>query len=130
MFKSLLAFFVTLTFPTLVFGAGIVPCNPKIVNGKLVDECSFCEIGELIKNTSDWFVIVAGIFVTLVIIVAGLWMGMSVGNSSAKGWAKKTISTAIIGYIILLASWMLVDTLIKFIIPGSSFGAWNALFCV
>jgi len=120
---------ILFTFPVLVFAQGIVPCNPKTVDGKLVDNCGFCQVGQLITNTFDWFVMIAGIFVVLVIIVAGLILGASVGNVSAMATARKSIATAVIGYIILLASWMIVDTFVKFLIPGSSYGVHNELMC-
>ncbi|MEZ4195270.1 MAG: hypothetical protein R3B53_02630 [Candidatus Paceibacterota bacterium] len=122
-------FFVLLVFPALSLAAGIVPCDPKVVDGKMVNECGFCEFGQLIKNGFDWFVLVSGVFVVLTIVVAGLWMGTAVGNVSAKTGARKIISTAIVGYMILLASWMIVDTFLKLIIPGSEYGVWNALMC-
>ncbi len=127
--SKVIAFFIILVFPVLSFAAGLVPCDPKVVDGKMVNECGFCEFGQLIKNGFDWLVMVSGFFVVLTIIVAGLWMGSSVGNVSAKTGARKIISTALVGYVILLASWMIVDTFLKLIIPGSNYGAWNGLMC-
>jgi hypothetical protein len=124
----LLAFVLPL-LPAVALAQGIVPCNPKTVNGKIVNDCGFCQAGQLIKNLSDWVVIVAGVVVVLIIIYAGLKMVLSVGNVSAKSEARKLIATGVIGYIILLASWMIVDVFIKFLIPGSSYGVANPLIC-
>lgn len=116
--------------PTLTLAQGIVPCNPKVEGGKLVNNCGFCQAGQLIKNFSDWAVGVFGIVVILIIIYAGVRMVLSVGNVSAKSEARKLIAQAVIGYIILLAAWMIVDVFLKFFIPGSSYGVANPLMCV
>ena len=118
-----------LSLPAVISAQGIVPCNPKMVDGKIVDNCGFCQVGQLVKNGFDWTVSVFGIVVVLLIIYAGLKMVLSVGNVSAKSEARRLIATAIIGYIILLAAWMLVDDFLKFFIPGSSYGVANPLMC-
>lgn len=126
---KLSTFFTLLSFPVLTLAAGIVPCNPKIENGVLVDQCGFCEVGKLVKSSFDWFVLLAGIFVVIAIMLAGIWMVVSVGNVSAKNGARKIISSALIGYAMLLGAWMIVDTFLKFLVPGSDYGAWNSLMC-
>jgi len=115
--------------PLISSAASIVPCNPKIVNGVMVDNCGICEAGKLLLNVSDWLVMVSGILVVLIIIGGGLILVVSTGNVSAKGSARKLISTALIGYAILLGAWILVDTFMKFLIPGSSYGLNHPLIC-
>ncbi len=120
---------VLFLFPLLTKAAGLVPCEPSVLNGKIVNECGFCQVGSLIKNVADWIGVVSGFIVVLVIIYAGLRMVYSIGNVSAKTDARRLISTAVIGYVIILGSWMLVDTFVKFLIPGSSYGINNPLIC-
>ena len=86
-------------------------------------------MGQLIDNVADWFVAVGGILVVLIIIGGGLMLVVSAGNVSAKMGARKIITTAVIGYAILLGAWMIVDTFLKFLIPGSSYGVANPLIC-
>ena len=116
-------------FPLLTSAAGLVSCEPKVVAGKIVNECGFCQAGVLIKNVADWIGMVSGFIVVFIIIYAGLKMVYSMGNVSAKTDARRLIATAAIGYMIVLGSWMLVDTFLKFLIPGSSYGLNNPLIC-
>lgn len=127
--KRLYILVVLFLFPSLTNSAGLISCEPKVVAGKIVDECGLCQVGELIKNVADWIGTVSGYIVVLIIIYAGLRMVYSVGNVSAKTDARRLISTAVIGYVIVLGAWMLVDTLLKFAIPGSSYGIGNPLLC-
>lgn len=117
------------SLPILAGAQGVVPCNPKVVGGQLVDNCGFCQVGQLIKNGSDWIVKISGILVVILIIYAGLRMVLAVGATSAKTDARRFITKVLIGYVILLGAWMLVDTFIKFLIPGSAFGVANPLMC-
>ena len=127
--KQIYMLVVLFLFPALTKAAGLVSCEPKVVAGKIVNECGFCQAGVLIKNVTDWLGMVSGFVVVLIIIYAGLKMVYSVGNVSAKTDARRLISTAVIGYMIVLGAWILVDTLLKFAIPGSSYGINNPLFC-
>ena len=127
--KQLYILVVLFLFPSLTKAAGLVSCEPKVVAGKIVNECGFCQAGVLIKNVADWIGMVSAYFVVMVIIYAGLKMVISRGNVSAKSDARRLIATAVIGYMIVLGAWMLVDTLLKFAIPGSSYGINNPLIC-
>ena len=117
------------TLPVLAGAQGVVPCNPKMEGGIIVNDCGFCQVGQLIKNGSDWVVKIAGILVVILIVYAGLRMIIAVGATSAKTDARRFITKVLIGYAILLGAWMLVDTFIKFLIPGSSYGVANPLMC-
>lgn len=127
--KQLYFSLIVFLFPLLTKAQGLVPCEPKIVNGTTTNPCGFCQAGELVKNVADWIGMVSGFVVIFIIIYAGLKMVYSVGNVSAKTDARRLIATAVIGYVIVLGSWMLVDTFVKFLIPGSSFGISNPLLC-
>ncbi len=114
-----------LLFPLFSFGAGLVPCG-----GPNEPPCNnICYVAELIDNVADWLVAISGVLVVLIIIFGGLILVVSGGNAGAKGSAKRFISTGLIGYAILLGAWVIVDTLLKFLIPGSSYGVNNPLMC-
>jgi hypothetical protein len=115
--------------PVLTFAAGLVPCNPTPgADGTLQNNCGFCQFGQLIKNVSDWFVYVSGGLVVLLIVAAGARIVMSL-DTDAKTAMKRLISTVLVGYMIVLGAWVLVDTVIKFLIPGSEYGVNNPLMC-
>jgi hypothetical protein len=57
-------------------------------------------------------------------------MVVSVGDVSAKETAKRLISNVIIGYTLLLACWLLIDTGVKALLNDQRFGTWNQIKCV
>lgn len=115
--------------PTVVGAQGLVPCNPKLgADGKLADQCGFCEVGKLILNLSDWVVYISGIIVVLLIIGGGLRLAMS-QDVGAKATLRRLLTAALFGYMMVLGAWMIVDLFIKFLIPGSSYGVGNPLIC-
>lgn len=119
-------FFVTLFLPLLTYGAGLVPCGGP---GETPCDDNICFAGALIDNVADWFVALAGIFVIFLIIRGGLQMVLSMGSVTAKADARRGISTAVFGYILVLMAWMLVDTFLKFFTLNPEWGVWNPFNC-
>lgn len=116
---------LALALPVVVLAAGLVPCG-----GAGEPVCQTCHLALLITSVFNWLVSVLGIVVVLIIIYGGLRLGASVGDASAKQKVKKLISTAIFGYMLLLAAWMLVDTLLKMMVTDAVYGVWNEIQCV
>lgn len=111
-------------FPTDSFAAGLVPCNGP--------DCQTCHFVQLGTNILDWIIGVMATVCAVVIAVAGLKMATAGGDTGAVSSAKEMITNTIIGFIILLAAWLIVDTVMRtFVgdeIPG--FGPWNSIQCV
>lgn len=61
-------------------------------------------------------------------VVAGFNLVTSGGNRSKLDDAKKKLSNALIGILIMFAAWLLVDTLMKATLD-QSFGPWNQISC-
>ncbi len=120
MWKVFLAF-VLYAIPQVILAAGLVPCG-----GPGEPECQSCHVVQLISQVLGWLVVVLGILVAIMIVVSGLRMVLSVGNTAAKESAKKTISNILIGYVILLAGWMLVEFGLK---NNTVYGVWNVVQC-
>ncbi len=120
------AFLVLLSFsPWLALAAGLVPCG-----GVGEPPCQFCHVAALISNVTTWLVQVLGVFAAIVIVVAGLKLASSVGSVSAKQTARKMISNVLFGYVLVLAGWLLVDTLLRAFTSDSVVGVWNEIQCV
>jgi hypothetical protein len=76
----------------------------------------------------------------IVIVIAGFKMVTAGGNVGQVSDAKSMITNTIVGFIILLAAWLIVDTVLKVFVSGSSnttgaaripgFGPWNEIECV
>ena len=117
---------VLTTLPTVAFAAGLVPCG-----GSGEQACQLCYFVTLMENVFAWLVMILSIVVALIFITAGLRLVTSTGNVSEKEAAKKMINNAFIGFVIVLAAWLLVDFGMKTLLSGGNFaGPWNAIQCV
>lgn len=116
---------VVLAVPAVALAAGLVPCG-----GAGEPVCQTCHFALLITGVFDWLVKIAGVLVVIMIMVSGLRVVSSVGNVAAKESAKKVIANVIIGYMLLLGAYLLVDTLLKAMVSQQVYGVWNSIQCV
>jgi len=123
MWKSFLVCLVLLS-PSVVAAAGLVPCG-----GIGEEPCQLCHVGALVASVGGWLATVVGIVVVILIMLAGLRMVASAGDLSAVTNARRLIANAIIGYILFLAAWMLVDTGLRFLLRQENYGVWNDIMC-
>ena len=124
---------VLLVLPVLAFAQGLVPCS-----GNSGDECQFCSLADLITNVIDWLILILTIITGIVFVVAGLRLVTSTGNVAEKEAAKRLITNTFIGFVIVLACWIAVDTIMKVLLSGGAGeveiglapGPWNSIQCV
>jgi hypothetical protein len=58
-------------------------------------------------------------------------MMASAGENSARiSQAKKMIANVIVGFIILLSAWLIVDTFMKMFVDDAKVGVWSRIACV
>lgn len=140
-----LGFVIIFSTPALTLAAGkIVPdCNTgkvitipavtEIVNGKTVvvspekfeyeQPCDFNYLMTLINNLITFLLItLATPLFALILIYVG-WLYISAGGSSENVTkAKKIFKNALIGYVIALAAWLIVKTILSTVgFKGDSF---------
>ncbi len=119
-------FLITLLLPLTTFSAGLVPCGGP---GETACDKNICYVGVLLDNVSDWVVALAGIVVVLLIIRGGLQLALAMGSVTGKPAAQRGIATALVGYILILAAWMVVDTFLKFFTVNPEWGVWHPFNC-
>lgn len=123
MFKYLiLLIFVVpvLLFPQVSMSAGLVPCE-----GPDCNLCSLVALGQGIIN----FLIYIGVFLGVIMIaIAGFTLVLSGGNESAKEKAKSRMWNVLVGFVIILLAYLIVET-VMFVFTGSSLGTWSAKVC-
>ncbi len=128
-YLAVLVFSVSLIFPNFVQAAGLVPCG-----GPNEVPCNFCEFVSMTNGIITWVIGVMLVVFAIIVVVAGMGMVTSGGNPAAKTAAKSKLSNAIIGLIIILAAWLLVDTVMLGLLTGgrgeiSGFGPWSEVTC-
>jgi hypothetical protein len=113
--------------PMATLAADLVPCGTA-------DEpaaCQACHVVQLTNNVVSWIVMILGIIAAILIVVAGARLVTSGGNVSAKEAAKSSMTNLLIGYLIVLSAWLVLDFGLKaLLIEDGSFGVWNEVSCV
>lgn len=110
--------------------SGFVTCE-----GTWTDPCSFCHIISTSKNILDFLVIISVVIAVLMLVYAGIRLATSAGNVETKEAAKKYVYNAIIGLVLVLASWLIIDTVMKILMnenisgAGQKFGVWHEVEC-
>ncbi|MEZ4104462.1 MAG: hypothetical protein R3B60_04220 [Candidatus Paceibacterota bacterium] len=117
--------FTLMVSPILVSAAGLVPCG-----GDGADPCQTCHVVKLIQNIFDWLGIILGVLIIIMIMVLGLWLASSVGQAGARTQIKKYLINAIVGYIIFLAVWFVVDFGLKVMVNSPTYDFWDDIQCV
>lgn len=88
------------------------------------DTCNFCELTRTLDNIIDWVVTVAILIATIGLAYAGFRMSSSRGDVSTFTAAKEMLWNIVVGLFIIMAAWMIVDTIIK-TLAGGDLGVWN-----
>lgn len=115
-----------LFLPSIASAQGFVTCE-----GASCSACNLVETGNLLLV---WLIGVAFVFFAVIAVVAGFGLVTSGGNSSALQAAKDKFVNAFIGLIIVLAAWILVDTIMVALLKGTGgtiegFGVWAEVDC-
>ncbi|MBL7155480.1 MAG: hypothetical protein ISS88_03210 [Candidatus Portnoybacteria bacterium] len=99
----------------------IVPCG-----GETQSDCTLCHLWELASNIINFISFNLAVpMAVLLFIAAGIMFLISGGNQEKVALARSIFTNTIIGLVIIFASWLLIDTLLKTIATGAFSGAWN-----
>lgn len=121
---------VVLSVPVIAFAAGLVPCG-----GPGEPACQACYVVSLVNNIIKFLIQIGVVIAVILFAVAGIKLATSGGNASAVSSAKSIFTNVIIGFLILLASWLIIDTVMKVFAKGlqlttdAPFGVWNEIQC-
>jgi len=121
--------FVIIFSPFLVVEAvefkGLVPVCNTIVNdsGGFEDPCDFNMVMAIVNKVIDFLLITLATPLFALIIIYTGWLYLSAGGSQENvKKAKHIFKNAFIGYIIALAAWLIVNTILKAVgFKGDSF---------
>lgn len=127
--KSFYPIFFTSLFlltTSVTYAAGLVPCGGP--NEAMCRACDFVAMGQ---NIMKWFVLVSASIVALMFAFGGMKMVMSAGNTGAVSEGKEMMTNSVIGFLILLAAWLIVNTvLMTFMKDGNGIAVWGTIQCV
>ena len=120
--RLLSALFLVLLLPETAAAQGFVPCSGT--------DCEMCHLVEMGNSILQWLIVVLSVVAGLIFAFAGLKLVTSGGNPGAKDAAKSMFVNVIVGYLLVLASWLIVDTLMKMLVDDAQVGPWNRVACV
>lgn len=133
--KKLFLFIFLATFLLLSFNqvqaAGLVPCGGE---GELA--CRFCDFFVMIERIVDFFLfkLVPPIAIFM-IVIGGVMFFFASGNQALLATAKKTLTSVVIGLLIIYSAWMLIGLFLSVIgVANTSFGDaikdWFNINCI
>jgi len=114
---------------------GLVPCgrscNDPCTKSCECCPCTLCHLFVLFKRIVDFLTLnIIFPLAVLMIVVGGVMFLTAGGDPGRIGGAKKILTATVIGLAIILAAWLIVDTVITFLTPaGSSFQNWSTIDC-
>lgn len=112
-----LVLFILLLAPLEVTHAQLITCTEA-------DQCNFCELIQTLDNVVNWVVIVATLIAVIGLMYAGFRMSQSRGDVSSFTAAKEMLGNIVIGIFLIMAAWMIVDTILKTLV-GGDLGVWH-----
>lgn len=120
-------------FPTLIIffatpaNAALVQCVINSPGGSL---CSLCQFLGTIKAVLDFIMGMAFLGAIILIAKSGLDMYFTAGNVGQVKNAMQNILKVVVGLIIMIAAWAVINTIIIFLAsPGSPPYFWNNIDC-
>jgi hypothetical protein len=90
-----------------------------IVNGQINRECGYYDLLQLVNNVINWIILIAAPVAAGVFAWAGIKY-MTTGISDQKAAAKKMLQNVFIGFVFILAAWIIVGTIVKALLQNPS----------
>ena len=120
--------------PTALMVVGLM-LQPNLASAQLVpcsgSECGTCQVVQLVEGIVDFIILLSVAIATIIIMWAGYLMLSAGGNSGQIKRGRDVLTNAIIGLIIVLACWLIVDIMLRSLLPGGTVAGlpWNQVQC-
>lgn len=83
-----------------------------------------CDIALVAQNLLNTGIFIA-VFLSAILFAYAGWEAVTAGGNAEKmGNARKIFTNVLVGLIIILAGWVIIDTLMK-TVTNANFGPWN-----
>lgn len=87
-----------------------------VCDGTKGSECTFGSLVTLAQNLITDLILISTFLATIAFVYAGFLLLTSGGNESKKTDAKTVFTKVLIGYLWILAAWLLVYTITSFLL--------------
>lgn len=96
---------------------GLVPCNGL--------QCNFCHLLTLAENVIDFGLYYIAVPLVVIFTIYGGFVILTAGDKPEKvSDGRKIITSAVIGLLIALLAWLLIDTILQVIAGNNLTGNW------
>src|SRR4051812_33651680 len=99
-----------LTLPFFVHAAGLVPCG-----GATEKPCTVLDAFYMVARVTNWLILTAGVYAVYQIVTHSFWLAISMGNEEDIAKRKKGLSAVLVGFFIVMAAYMFVNTAVNII---------------
>ncbi len=98
---------VVLLSPTIVLAAPTIldPTSDCMKSGN----CDLCDLIDLFVRASDVILYLSGAFAVIMFVFGGMVMITAYGTESRIQWGKSILNATVVGIIIVLLAWTLVN---------------------
>lgn len=86
--------------------------------------CDFCALAALVNGVINWLFGFLVLVAVLIIVAAGFKLVTANGNTEAVTWAKERFVSVVIGLLLMLASWLIIDTILRGL-TGQGMSVWG-----
>ena len=115
---------VLLIAPLLASAAGGLPA--KIVPCSGLD-CNLCHIATLAQNVLNTGIFIA-VFLSAILFAWAGWKYVTAGGGGDVSAAREIFTNVLVGLVIILAAWLIVDTIMRTLVNESAtIGPWNKI---
>lgn len=107
--------------------AALVPCGTSTTH-----PCTACDFGQLAINIVNFLLNIILPLAAVMIVIGGITIATAGDNPGKVSKGKEIITAAVVGILIALLSWIIIDTIIKVVAVGWSnlnIGPWNKINC-
>lgn len=120
---------VLIFIPSVAFGLpAIVPC------GGPSDPCTVCDLAQVAQNVLNVGIFIAIFLSSILFAWAGVLYLTSSANVTKIGSATELFQSVLVGLIIMLSAWLIIDTVMKVLVDqnrtlgtGIKIGPWNKI---
>lgn len=110
-----------------VYGEALSQQSAQVSGGLVTCQgtnCDFCDLAAMINGVINWLFGFLTIVAVIIFAVAGFRLVTSAGNTEAATWAKQRFAYVFIGLLIMLASWLIIDTVLRGL-TGQGMNVWG-----
>lgn len=110
--------------PNFASAQGLVPCSGP--------DCNACHLVQLGQNVLNFLITLAASVAAIMFAVAGVIYVSAQGDTGKISQAHSIFTNVLIGLVITLSAWLIIDTVMKTLLDegfSSGLGAWNQVQC-